>query len=79
MLRRYWQTCRPRQWLFGPRAGQPRVLHVQLAQRTYCRARDAAGIAKVGGIHTLRHCYATHLLEPASICTACSSGWATTT
>jgi integrase/recombinase XerD len=63
LLRRYWQTCRPRQWLFGPRAGQPRALHVQLAQRTYCRARDAAGITKVGGIHTLRHCYATHLLE----------------
>jgi site-specific recombinase XerD len=63
LLRRYWQTCRPRQWLFGPRTGQPRALHVQLAQRTYCRARDAAGITKVGGIHTLRHCYATHLLE----------------
>ena len=63
LLRRYWQICRPRQWLFGPRTGQPRALHVQLAQRTYCRARDAAGITKVGGIHTLRHCYATHLLE----------------
>jgi site-specific recombinase XerD len=36
---------------------------VQQAQRWYCRARDAAGITKIGGIHTLRHCYATHLLE----------------
>ena len=63
LLRGYWQTCRPRQWLFGPRAGQPRALHVQQAQRWYCRARDAAGITKLGGIHSLRHCYATHLLE----------------
>ena len=63
LLRRYWQTCRPRQWLFGPRAGQPRALHVQRAQRWYGRARDAAGITKVGGIHSLRHCCASHLLE----------------
>ena len=63
LLRRYWLTCRPRQWLFGPRAGQARALHVQQAQRWYGRARDAAGITKVGGIHSLRHCYATHLLE----------------
>jgi len=63
LLRRYWQSCRPGQWLFGPCAGQPRALHVQQAQRWYGRARDAAGITKVGGIHTLRHCYATHLLE----------------
>lgn len=63
LLRRYWQARRPRQWLFGPRAGQPRALQVQQAQRWYGRARDAAGITKIGGIHSLRHCYATHLLE----------------
>lgn len=33
------------------------------AQRWYHHARQAAGITKSGGIHTLRHCYATHLLE----------------
>jgi integrase len=63
LLRRYWQACRPRRWLFGPRTGQPRALQVQQAHRWYGRARDAAGITKVGDIHGLRHCYATHLLE----------------
>ena len=63
LLRRYWQTERPRQWLFGPLSDEPRVLQVQQAQRWYGHARTAAGITKIGGIHTLRHCYATHLLE----------------
>lgn len=63
LLRRHWRSHRPRQWLFGPRDGEPRPPHIQYAQRGYCRARDAAGIKKTGGIHTLRHCYATHLLE----------------
>jgi site-specific recombinase XerD len=38
-------------------------LSVKLAQHWYYHARDAAGITKAGGIHLLRHCYATHLLE----------------
>lgn len=33
------------------------------AQRWYYAARTAAGITRQGGIHTLRHCHATHLLE----------------
>ena len=33
------------------------------ASRWYHAARTRAGIHKRGGIHTLRHCYATHLLE----------------
>ena len=63
LLRRYWRAEHPRQWLFGPLTGAPRVLHVQQAQRWYGHARHGAGITKIGGIHTLRHCYATHLLE----------------
>ncbi len=63
LLRRYWQSTRPRDWLFGPRQGQPRPLDISQAQRWYGHARRAAGITKVGGIHILRHCYATHLLE----------------
>jgi len=34
-----------------------------MAQKTYHRAIKKAGIKRQGGIHTLRHCFATHLLE----------------
>jgi site-specific recombinase XerD len=61
-LRFYWRACRPRRWLFPNRTGSAPI-DAQTAQRIYCAARDAAGIAPEGGIHTLRHCFATHLLE----------------
>lgn len=61
-LRRYWRECRPRTWLF-PNASGSAPIDVSTAQRMYCAARDAAGIPREGGIHTLRHAFATHLLE----------------
>ena len=66
-LRLYWRTCRSgahaQDWLFPARTDASRPLDDGSAQRYYYTARDAAGISKVGGIHTLRHCFATHLLE----------------
>jgi len=59
-LRVYWRTCRPREWLFPGRSGP---LHVSSAQRTFERCKRLAGIEKIGGIHSLRHAYATHQLE----------------
>lgn len=61
-LRLYWRIARPRQWLFPNNAGDGPI-YDQMAQRTYHAAREAAGIARAGGIHSLRHAFATHLLE----------------
>lgn len=60
-LRLYWRVARPKHWLFPSRAGAP--LDGTTVGRFYHAAREAAGIPHGGGIHTLRHCFATHLLE----------------
>ena len=62
MLRVYARYERPSIWLFGDASGaQP--MNIEMAQRAYQGARTRARITKSGGIHTLRHCFATHLLE----------------
>lgn len=62
-LRLYWRVCKPRLWLFPAVRDTTRPLDLKSAQRVFYRARDRAGITKAGGIHTLRHGFATHLLE----------------
>lgn len=61
-LRDYWHSYRPRTWLFPNQSGTE-PLCATMAQRMYYAARDRAKIGRHGGIHTLRHCFATHLLE----------------
>ena len=61
-LREYWRSCHPARWLF-PNPANTGPIDPQTAQRIYCAARDRAGLGRAGGIHTLRHCFATHLLE----------------
>ena len=61
-LRLYWRSCRPRLWLF-PSTRPERSMHPTCAQKIYYLAKARAQISKSGGIHTLRHCFATHLLE----------------
>lgn len=61
-LRIYWKLCRPKEWLF-PGNHSYRPLSSGAAQRVFYDAAKKAGFSKCGGIHTLRHCFATHLLE----------------
>ena len=61
-LRLYWKCCRPEEWLF-PGQKKSNFLTVSSAQKYYNRAKEKAGITRGKGIHTLRHCFATHLLE----------------
>lgn len=62
-LRRYWQTQRPGNWLFPNAQHRERPISISTAQKIYRHAKALAGIDKVGGIHALRHAYATHQLE----------------
>ncbi len=61
-LREYWREQQPPQWLF-PGTMIDRPMSRDSAWRIYVKARDKAGITKPGGLHLLRHCFATHLLE----------------
>jgi site-specific recombinase XerD len=60
-LRGYWRQYRPADLLFANRRGQP--YGAGTLQRVCVRARQRAGLTKAVSPHTLRHCYATHLLE----------------
>ena len=61
-LRRYWRLLRPREWLFPGREFSAPI-NISSVQKAFTVAKRCAGIDKVGGIHALRHAYATHQLE----------------
>lgn len=61
-LRAYWATHRCTPWLFPNRRRTAPISRTS-AHRLFHEAKARAGITKPGGIHTLRHAFATHLLE----------------
>ena len=61
-LRSHYARFRPQEFLFyGADIEKP--LSRSAAQQIYYKAKKKAGITKGGGIHCLRHCFATHMLE----------------
>lgn len=62
-LRRYWRLCRPQPWLFPSSYDPQRALIDRSAQKMFYAALQRCGLPNRGGIHCLRHSFATHLLE----------------
>lgn len=62
MLRMYWRAYRPVRYLFeGQKKGQP--ISRETIQNVFKESCKRAGVKKQATIHSLRHSFATHLLE----------------
>jgi integrase/recombinase XerD len=62
VLRDYYRRYRPSTWLFCGATGDKPITERSI-QRVFQEAKAKAGIKKKASVHTLRHCFATHLLE----------------
>jgi len=62
VLREYWKNYKPGKWIFGG-AKPERFLSTRTVQKILQHACEKAGIKKDISVHSLRHSFATHLLE----------------
>jgi len=64
-LRHYYKKYRPKTYLFPSsfKKRKDKPLSYETVRSIYEKARKSAGVKKGAGLHTLRHSFATHLLE----------------
>lgn len=63
VLRAYFRRYRPKDWLFPCNHNPKEHLSAATPSIYFKRAKSRAGVHKSGGLHSLRHAFATHLLE----------------
>lgn len=62
-LREYYRIYRPEEWLFYPRYYKDKHISTRAIQDSFVLSRNAAGITKKCSMHSLRHAFASHMLE----------------
>ena len=62
VIRDYLETAPRSRWLFPAPTNPDRHVSTQLAVKRFLRTKELAGLERAGGMHSLRHSFATHLI-----------------